>query len=68
MPMGEPQDSRDPNSPQWGYLEVQNPGSSLSDQNYPGKDDEWNNFVMFVHDKAKINPQSLGTKIGTEFR
>jgi hypothetical protein len=41
------QDSRDPNSPQWGYVKVKNPEGQLF---YPAKDDEWNEYVLFVHD------------------
>lgn len=44
-------DSRDPNSPQWGYLEV----SDTSDLEYDAKDINWNDIVLFVHDQKK-NP------------
>jgi len=52
MPIeGTSQDSRDPNSPQWGYLKVKDPDTKLQ---YPAKDEKWNEYVMFVHD-AGIN-------------
>jgi hypothetical protein len=46
------QDSRDPNSPQWGYLKVKDPENELE---YPAKDETWNEYVIFVHDQDK-NP------------
>lgn len=51
MPTGTILDSRDPNSPQWGYLEV----SDTSDLEYDAKDINWNDIVLFVHDQKK-NP------------
>ena len=45
---GTSQDSRDPNSPQWGYLRVQDPKTELQ---YPSKDTDWNEYVLFVHDQ-----------------
>lgn len=45
------QDSRDPNSPQWGYVKVRNPEEKLQ---YPAKDTNWNEYVMFVHDQDII--------------
>ena len=48
MPIeGTSQDSRDPNSPQWGYVKVKNPEKQLQ---YPAKDENWNEYVMFVYD------------------
>ena len=50
MPDGNVQDSRDPNSPQWGYIKVNDPGQNQ----YPARDKDWNNYVMFVYDNQKI--------------
>ncbi len=47
---GTSQDSRDPNSPQWGYLKVKDPDTKLQ---YPAKDEKWNEYVMFVYDTNK---------------
>lgn len=63
MPIGTIQDSRNPNSPQWGYLEVTLKGSESSN---PGQwpkiydPDDWNKFVMFMHNKQK--PGGGGTE------
>ena len=53
MPEGTIQDSRNPNSPQWGYLEVEKDDASgphrdtgISDPKRP----EWNRYVMFLHE------------------
>jgi len=58
------QDSRDPNSPQWGYLKVKDPDDELQ---YPAKDEIWNEYVLFVHDQEKnpINEDDY-KKIATE--
>ncbi len=55
------QDSRDPNSPQWGYVKVQNPEDGLQ---YPAKDDNWNEYVMFVHDQQVIPIEGFDPKQG----
>ncbi len=47
---GTSQDSRDPNSPQWGYLKVKDPDKQLL---YPARDEKWNEYIMFVHDEDK---------------
>jgi hypothetical protein len=52
MPDGTIQDSRMPQSPQWGYLKVRDP------QQIPlGKrrcsQDKWNEYVLFLHDCKK---------------
>jgi len=44
------QDSRDPNSPQWGYLKVKNP-EELQEKLPVTTDKEWNEYVMFVYDR-----------------
>jgi len=76
MPMGTVQDSRDPNSPQWGYLKV----DDTTELQYAAKDQNWNNYVLFVHDQEKnaINTSKFsqvitgkgaikaGTKVGFE--
>ena len=57
MPEGTVQDSRDPNSPQWGYLQV----DDTSQLQYEAKDTSWNSFVLFVHDQKKhpVNPEKF---------
>jgi hypothetical protein len=60
---GTSQDSRDPNSPQWGYLKVKDPEKQLL---YPAKDDKWNEYVLFVHNKddASIRTEELKIQEG----
>ena len=44
------QDSRDPNSPQWGYAKVK----KEEKLKYPAKDKSWNKYVLFVHDQDNL--------------
>lgn len=56
------QDSRDPNTPQWGYIKVKDPENELC---YPAKDKNWNEYMMFVHDtdNPKVDVDSK-TEVG----
>ena len=48
MPDGTIQDSRNPTSPQWGYLKVRDP----RELNDPNQNDDWNEYVLFIDDKG----------------
>lgn len=49
MPDGTIQDSRNPYSPQWGYLKVRDPRELKSDD--PNQNDDWNEYILFIDDK-----------------
>ena len=62
MPDGTTQDSRNPYSPQWGYLKVKD-SDQIKEEGEKGnktKDEIWNEYVMFLHppgEKDKIEPK-----------
>lgn len=66
MPEGTSQDSRDPNSPQWGYLKVKNP-EELRNENPVETDTNWNEYVMFVHDAGNNGDDKIEARTDVKF-
>lgn len=64
MPDGTIQDSRNPYSPQWGYLKVRDPNSiEIAPDERCCKNDTWNEYVLFLNPLAKRFPGNEQTPI-----
>ncbi len=58
MPDGTIQDSRNPYSPQWGYLKVRNP-NDISRSEPKQLVGDWNEYVLFIDPNATTRKQAI---------